>query len=242
SDQVVARGNQTPGLRGLFNSSRADTPWLHLDIDRTKCLALGVAVSDVFNALQVYLGSYYVNNFNEFGRTWQVNVQADQRYRNRVGDIRQFQVRNSQGQMVRLATLMDVRETAGPVMVMRYNMYAATAITGSTAPGTSSGDAIQLMKEYADRELPKNAMGYEWTELTHLQLEAGNKAMIAFLLAVVFVFLVLAAQYESWSLPMAVILVVPMCLLCSVTGVVLLGGMEVNIFTQIGLVVLVGLA
>ena len=142
SDQIVAQGNGTPGLQGLFNSSRAHTPWLYLDIDRTKCMALGVQVSDVFNTLQVYLGSFYVNNFNEFGRTWQVNVQADQRFRNKVPDIRRLQVRNSQGQMIRLGTLMEVRDMSGPVMVMRYNMYSATAITGNTAAGISSGQAI----------------------------------------------------------------------------------------------------
>ena len=122
-------------MQGLFNSSRANTPWLYLDIDRTKCMALGVPVSDVFNTLQVYLGSYYVNNFNEFGRTWQVNVQADARFRDRSHDIRQLQVRNDQGQMVRLGTVLDVRDTSGPVMVMRYNMYSAAAITGNIGPG-----------------------------------------------------------------------------------------------------------
>src|SRR5271165_4888679 len=145
SDQIVSRGNGTPGLQGLFSSSRANTPWLYLDIDRTKCMALGVAVSDVFSTLQVYLGSYYVNNYNQFGRTWQVNVQADPRFRYKVPDILRLQVRNNQGQMIRLATVMSVRHTSGPVMVMRYNMYSATAITGNTAPGTSSGQAIALM-------------------------------------------------------------------------------------------------
>ena len=240
SDEIVAQGNNTPGLQGLFNSSRANTPWLYLDIDRTKCMALGVLVNDVFNTLQVYLGSFYVNNFNEFGRTWQVNIQADERFRDRVRDIRQLQVRNNQGQMIRLGTLMDVRDTSGPVMEMRYNMYAATAVTGNTAPGISSGQGIKLMQEIAGKELPRS-MGFDWTELTYLQLQAGNVAIYVFALAVVFVFLVLAAQYESWSLPLAVILVVPMCLLCSVTGVEM-GRMEVNIFTQIGFVVLVGLA
>jgi hydrophobe/amphiphile efflux-1 (HAE1) family protein len=240
SDQVTTRGNATPGLEGLFNSSRADTPWLYLDIDRTKCMALGVQVSDVFNTLQVYFGSFYVNNFNEFGRTWQVNVQADQRFRDQVDDVRQLQVRNDQGQMIRLGTLVDVRNTSGPVMVMRYNMYPAAAITGNTTAQTSSGQAVGLMQEIAAGELPRS-MAYDWTELTFLQLQAGNTAMYVFALAVVFVFLVLAAQYESWSLPLAVILVVPMCLLCSVVGVSL-ARMEVNIFTQIGFVVLVGLA
>jgi multidrug efflux pump len=240
SDQVVSRGNRTSGLQGLFNSSRADTPWLYLDIDRTKCLALGVQVSDVFNALQVYLGSYYVNNFNEFGRTWQVNVQADPRFRDQVDDIAQLQVRNNQGQMLRLGTLLSVRSSSGPVMVMRYNMYSATAVTGNTAPGTSSGQAIALMHQIAADGMPRS-MATQWTELTYLQLQAGNSAIYVFALAVVFVFLVLAAQYESWSLPLAVILVVPMCLLCSIVGVGL-AGMEVSIFTQIGFVVLVGLA
>ncbi|MGZ3301660.1 MAG: efflux RND transporter permease subunit, partial [Isosphaeraceae bacterium] len=240
SDQIVARGNKTPGLQGLFNSSRANTPWLYLDINRTKCMALGVPVSEVFNTLQVYLGSYYVNNFNEFGRTWQVNIQADQVFREHGRDIRQIKVRNNRGEMVRLGTLLELRSISGPVMVMRYNMYSATAITGNTAPGTSSGQAIALMQEIAAQELPR-AMATDWTELAYMQNQAGQAAIFIFALAVAFVFLVLAAQYESWSLPLAVILVVPMCLFCSLAGLNL-AGMEVNIFTQIGFVVLVGLA
>jgi multidrug efflux pump len=240
SDQIVERGNETPGLRGLFNSSRANTPWLYLQIDRTKCMALGVPVSELFNTLQVYLGSYYVNNFNEFGRSWQVNIQADQRFRGDASDIGQLQVRNNQGQMIRLATLLDVSSTSGPVMVMRYNMYSSTAITGNPAPGTSSGEAIALMQEIARQELPRS-MAPDWTELAYMQLNQGSTATLVFLLAVVFVFLVLAAQYESWKLPLAVILVMPMCLLCSLVGV-LLAGMDVSLFTQIGFVVLVGLA
>ncbi len=136
SDAIVERGNQTPGLQGLFNSSRANTPWLYLQIDRTKCVALGVPVSELFNTLQVYLGSYYVNNFNNFGRSWQVNIQADQQFRGDPSDIGQLQVRNTKGDMIRLATLLDVSSTSGPVMVMRYNMYSSTAITGNPAPGT----------------------------------------------------------------------------------------------------------
>jgi multidrug efflux pump subunit AcrB len=203
-------------------------------------MALGIPVSNLFNVLQVYLGSYYVNNFNEFGRIWQVNVQADPRYRDRVADIKKLQVRNNQGQMVRLGTLLNVRNTSGPVSLMRYNMYSAAAITGNTTPGTSSGQGIALMKDLAREELPRS-MASDWTELTFLQLEAGNTAIYVFALAVVFVFLVLAAQYESWGLPLAVILVVPMCLLCSIVGVGL-ARLAVTIFTQIGFVVLVGLA
>jgi multidrug efflux pump subunit AcrB len=240
SGRIVERGNRTEGLQGLFNSSGAEAPWLYLEIDRTKCMALGVQVSDIFNTLQVYLGSYYVNNFNQFGRTWQVNIQADPRFRSNVPDIRQLQVRNNQGQMVRLATVLDVRDQTGPVVVMRYNMYSAAAITGDAGTETSSGQAVALMQELGDKELPRS-MAFEWTELAYLQIQAGNTAMYFFGLAVVFVFLVLAAQYESWKLPLAVILVVPMCLFCSVVGVQL-GHMEVTIFTQIGFVVLVGLA
>jgi multidrug efflux pump len=240
SDAIVERGNRTPGLEGLFNSSRANTPWLYLDIDRTKCMALGVPVSELFNTLQVYLGSYYVNNFNEFGRTWQVNVQADQRFRGEAQDIRQLQVRNNRGQMIRLATLMDIRNTSGPVAVMRYNMYSSTAITGHPAPGTSSGQAIAMMQQIADEELPRS-MASDWTELAFMELQQGATAIGVFALAVTFVFLVLAAQYESWKLPLAVILVVPMCLLCSLVGVNV-AGMDVSLFTQIGFVVLVGLA
>ena len=241
SDQIVARGNETPGLQGLFNSSRANTPWLYLDIDRTKCMALGVPVSELFNTLQVYLGSYYVNNFNEFGRTWQVNVQADQRFRGDASDIRQLQVRNNQGQMIRLATLLDVRNTSGPVMVMRYNMYSAAAITGNPAPGTSSGQAIAL--DAGDRR--RGIAAVDGVRLDRAGVSCSSRRATrrscVFALAVVFVFLVLAAQYESWKLPLAVILVVPMCLLCSLVGVHL-AGMDVTLFTQIGFVVLVGLA
>jgi multidrug efflux pump subunit AcrB len=240
SQRIVNRGNRTDGLRDLYNSSRADTPWLYLDIDRTKCEALGVHVSDVFSTLQVYFGSYYVNNFNEFGRTWQVNVQADQRFRDRSDDLLRLQIRNKQGQMIRLGTLVNIRDTSGPVMVFRYNMYSAAAITGNTTADISSGQAIALMQEIANKEMP-GSMAYDWTELTYLQLQAGNTAFFVFVLAVVFVFLVLSAQYESWTLPLAVILVVPMCLLCSITGV-LAAHLDVNIFTQIGFVVLVGLA
>jgi multidrug efflux pump len=240
SEKIVARGNKTEGLKDLFNSSGANTPWLYLDIDRTKCMVHGVQVSDIFNTLQVYLGSYYVNNFNQYGRTWQVNIQADPRFRYDISAVRQLQVRNSLGQMVRLGTVLDVRDTSGPVVVMRYNLYSAAAINGDAGPNASSGQAVALMQQIADKELPRS-MATEWTDLAFLQLQAGNSAMYFFFLAVVFVFLVLAAQYENWKLPLAVILVVPMCLFCSVLGLQA-AGMEVNIFTQIGFVVLVGLA
>ncbi len=239
-DRIVDQANRMPGLEGVVHSSRASTPWLYLDIDRTKCLALGLSFDDVVNNLQIHLGSYYVNNFNEFGRSWQVNVMGDARFRARLEDIRQLKVRSNRGEMIPLATVLTIRDDCGPLLLMRYNMYSAAAVTGNIAPGASSGDAITQVESVVDGVLPRE-MAYDWTELTFLQLQAGNTAMYFFALAVVFVFLVLAAQYESWTLPLAVILVVPMCLLCSVVGVAM-AGMDISIFTQIGLVVLVGLA
>jgi multidrug efflux pump len=240
TDTLVEHGNHQPGTAGLFTMFRSNTPQLFVDIDRTKVKSLGVQVQDVFNTLQVYLGSLYVNNFNQFGRSWQVNLQAEGRFRNNVREVGDLKVRNGDGQMVPMATVTSIQDVPGPVMVARYNMYPAAAINGNMAPGVSSGQAIKLMEHVANQDLP-HTMAFEWTELTLMQILAGNTAMFIFALAVVLVFLVLAAQYESWSLPLAVILVVPMCLLCSIAGVAL-ARMDVNIFTQIGFVVLVGLA
>ncbi|HEX4130514.1 MAG TPA: multidrug efflux RND transporter permease subunit [Pirellulales bacterium] len=240
SQAIVDEGSHTPGLESLFTSFRADTTWLYLDINRREAKILGVAIDDVFNVLQVYFGSLYVNDFNRFGRTWQVNVQADSKFRAEVSDLKLLKVRNDRGGMVPLASILNVRETSGPVMVGRYNLYSAATVNANAAPGTSSGQAIERLEEVAQKHLLQS-MRAEWTELALLQLHAGNTAMFAFALAVLLVFLVLAAQYESWSLPLAVILVVPMCLLCSVYGV-RQAGMDINIFTQIGFVVLVGLA
>jgi hydrophobe/amphiphile efflux-1 (HAE1) family protein len=238
--QTVNRGDDDPKLRGLYTSFRASTPWLFLDIDRQAAKARGVSMADVFNTLQVFFGSFYVNDFNRFGRTWQVNVQADSDFRKQIEDLKQLKIRNDQGGMVPLGSITGIRDWTGPVMVVRYNMYAAATINGDAEVGTSSGEAIERMQEAARRDLPPT-MRTEWTELALLQLQAGNTAMLAFLLAVVLVFLVLAAQYESWSLPLAVILVVPMCLLCAIAGVQI-GRLDINIFTQVGFVVLVGLA
>lgn len=240
SQSMVEAGAQTPGLTSLFTSFRADTPWLFLDVDRDAAKTMGVNIAELFNTLQTNFGSLYVNDFNRFGRTWQVNVQADARYRMQVDDLKRLKVRNDKGHMVPLAAVATPRETSGPVMIVRYNLYPSATINLNAAPGTSSGQAIERMRAVAEEHvLP--SMRAEWTELAFLQLQAGNTAMYAFVLAVVLVFLVLAAQYESWALPLAVILVVPMCLLCSVAGVQ--GAqLDVNIFTQIGFVVLVGLA
>ncbi len=188
----------------------------------------------------MYLGSLYVNSFNVFGRYWQVTIQAEGPYRRRVEDINLLEVRNKWGQMVPLGTLVNVRDVSGPVMVMRYNLYTAAPITGNIRPGVSTGPVIASVDETARQSLPRS-MKAEWTELMFMQIRAGNTAMYVFALAVVFVFLALAALYESWALPLAVILVVPLCLLCSVAGV-LFTHKAVDIFVQIGLVVLVGLA
>jgi multidrug efflux pump len=240
ADKVVAAGEADPHLQGLFTSFRADTPWLELVIDRTQAKDRGVSIDDVRTTLESTLGPYYINDFNRFGRTWQVNVQAREMFRQSADDIKQLKVRNNQNAMVPLADFASVRYVSGPVLVMRYNMYPSAAIHADAGPSTSSGQAIDHLEQVANDQLPQT-MRTEWTELAMLQLQTGNTAMWVFLLAVVLVFLVLAAQYESWSLPLAVILVVPMCLLCSITGVVL-AKMDVNIFTQIGFLVLVGLA
>ncbi len=237
---IVGHGKDSPELRGLFTSFRANTPWLDLNIDRTKARLLGVSIAELFNTLQVYLGSLYVNDFNLFGRTWQVNVQGQANFRKQIDDLAQLKVRSERGGMVPLGSMAEIEDVSGPVLIMRYNMYPAAAINGDASPGTSSGQALTKMESVARRDLPE-AMRTEWTELAYLQLQTGNTAVFAFVLAVVLVFLVLAAQYESWALPMAVILVVPMCLLCSCVGV-MMAHMDINIFTQVGFIVLVGLA
>jgi len=240
SDGIVAAGKKSRDLQGLFTSFRANTPWLFLNINRTQAKSMGVSLTELFNVLQVNLGSLYVNDFNRFGRTWQVNVQAASDYRRQIEDLRQLRIRSETGKMVPLGSLANVEDRSGPVLVMRYNMYPSAGINVSPAPGISSGQAIEETEKLTRQGLVRS-MRYEWTELALLQLQTGNTAMLVFLLAVVLVFLVLAAQYESWSLPLAVILVVPMCLLCSIAGV-LFAHLDVNVFTQVGFVVLVGLA
>jgi hydrophobe/amphiphile efflux-1 (HAE1) family protein len=243
ANRIVAGAQEAPFVRsltGLFTSFRANTPWLYLDIDRDKAKLAGVSIAELFNTLQVYLGSLYVNDFNRFGRTWQVNVQGDADFRKQISDLTGLRVRNDSGGMVPIGSIAAVRDVSGPVMIIRYNLYPSATINLNPAPGTSSGQAIDAMERLAQQELPQ-AMRPQWTELALLQLQTGNTAMFAFTLAVVLVFLVLAAQYESWSLPLAVILVVPMCLLCSIVGVNM-AKMDINIFTQVGFIVLVGLA
>ncbi len=238
--EMTDLGNSQPGLVGLFSSYRADQPQLYVDIDRTKAKTEGIALDDIFKTLQVYLGSAYVNDFTQFGRNWQVLVQADSDFRNRRTDIGKLKVRNASGEMIPLAALVNIKEISGPAVVNRYNMYPSAEITGGTAPGFSSGQAISLIERLAEERLPRS-MSFEWTELTLLQILAGNTAVYVFMLGTLLVFLVLSAQYESWSMPLAIVLIVPMCLLSAITGVFLTGS-ENNIFTQIGLVVLIGLA
>jgi multidrug efflux pump len=240
AEQVVANGDADPKLQGLFTSFRADTPWLELVIDRAQAKDRGVSIDDVRTTLESTFGPYYINDFNRFGRTWQVTVQSLGAFRQSADDVKQIKVRNGTGEMVPLADFASVRSVSGPVLIMRYNMYPSAGIHADPSPGISSGQAIAHLYEAANDDLPQS-MRTEWTELALLQLQTGNTALWVFILAVVLVFLVLAAQYESWSLPLAVILVVPMCLLCAIGGVVLTGS-DINIFTQIGFLVLVGLA
>jgi multidrug efflux pump len=240
ADDMIVAASEKPGLVGLFTPFRSNTPQLFVDVDRTKCISMGVPLSDVFLTLQVYLGGYYTNDFNRFGRTWQVNLQADPVDRLTPEDVQQLKVRNAEGKMVPLGSIADVKPVGGPVMVTRYNGVTAAAINGASLPGVSSGQVIASIGDAASASLPQG-MDYLWTELTFLQIRAGNTAIVVFALAVVLVYLLLAAQYESLRLPLAVILVVPMCLLCSVAGVAM-ARMDMNIFVQIGFVVLVGLA
>jgi multidrug efflux pump len=237
---MLAKGNQQPGLTRLFTTFRANVPQLFVDVDRTRAKAMDIPLRDVFETLQIYLGSLYVNDLNAFGRTYQVVAQADSEFRMKPGDITELKTKNAQGGMVPLGAISDVKQIEGPDKITRYNMYPAAEINGGTLPGVSSGQAITIMSQLLGSELPPG-FDFEWTELSLQQVLAGNVAMLVFPLSVIFVFLALAAQYESWSLPFAVILIVPMCILSSMTGV-WLSGMDNNIFTQIGFIVLVGLA
>ena len=240
TQDILHKARKTPGLTSVFSSYQVNVPQIYADIDREKAKAQGVSLQAINETMQIYLGSLYVNDFNRFGRTYQVNAQADLRFRLQPEDIRQLQVRNAEGAMVPLGAFLKVQETAGPDRVMHYNGYVTAEINGAPAPGYSSGQAQKIIEGVVKGALP-NGMAYEWTELTYQQILAGNTALWIFPLCVLLAFLVLAAQYESWSLPLVVILIVPMCLFSAITGVWLAGG-DNNIFTQIGLIVLVGLA
>jgi multidrug efflux pump len=232
--------SEDPPVRVALAGFNARSPQFFVDIDRAKVKSMGVQLSDVFSTLSLFLGGAYVNDFNQFGRTWQVRAQADAAFRLDPEQVGHLRVRSAKGEMVPLGSFTTVRESVGPPSIIRYNSYPAAPITGVPRPGVSSGDVIDVVRRIADDNLSP-AMGFEWTELTLLQILAGSTAILAFGGSVVFVFLVLSAQYESWSLPLSVILVVPMCLLFSVLGVAITGS-DVNIFVQIGFIVLVGLA
>ncbi|HWW00819.1 MAG TPA: multidrug efflux RND transporter permease subunit [Candidatus Acidoferrum sp.] len=237
---MIGKGYQTPGLGGVFSTFTVNVPQLDAEIDRDKAKQQGVPLQNLFETMQIYLGSLYVNDFNRFGRTYEVIAQADAQFRQHPEDITRLKTRNSQGQMVPLGTLVKVKETYGPDRAMRYNGYPAAEINGAPAPGFSSGQAEALMAKIGADNLPKG-MAYEWTDLTYQRILAGNTAVFIYPLCVLLVFLVLAAQYESFRLPLAIILILPMCLLFAITGVWLKGS-DNNIFTQIGFIVLIGLA
>ncbi len=244
TNQVIAEACQAtqpetkaPALVGVLTIYSAQSPQLYVDIDRTQCEKLGVDMQYVFDTLQVYMGTYYVNLFNKFGRTWQVKLSAEPKYRTDERYLKLLKVSNKQGSMVPMGAVATVRPITGPVMVMRYNMYTSAPINGAPAPGVSSGQALEALEAAAQ----KANVSAEWTEVAYLQKQQGSTAILTFVLGTVLVFLVLAAQYESWSLPLAIILVLPMCILCAVTGMLIVG-MPVDIFVQIGFLVLAGLA
>ncbi|MCF3650429.1 efflux RND transporter permease subunit [Synoicihabitans lomoniglobus] len=238
--QLVGAGYASGQLGGLYSSFTINTPQLQADVDRTKAKQQGVALNDLYDTMQTYLGSAYVNDFNRFGRTYQVVAQADAEFRNDASDIARLKTRNRAGEMVPLGSFMSVSETYGPDRVMRYNGYPAAEVNGAPLPGVSTGTAQAVITRLANQTLPAG-MAFEWTELTYQQVLAGNAGLFVFPISILLVFLVLAAQYESFRLPFAVILIVPMALLAAITGLWLTDG-DNNIFTQIGLIVLIGLA
>jgi hydrophobe/amphiphile efflux-1 (HAE1) family protein len=240
TNAMVRTASQTPGLTQVFTLFENSTPQIYLDIDRTKAQMLGINAPDLFAALQVYIGSAYVNDFNLLGRTFRVIAQADAPFRRDPRDVLKIRVRNSSGDTVPLGSFTTIRDIAGPYRVPRYNLYPAAELDATAVVGYSQGQAIEALEKIAAETLP-DGFGYEWTTLAFQQIKAGNTALFAFALAVVFVFLVLAAQFESVTLPLAVVLIVPMCLVASITGVIL-RGQDNNILTQVGFIVLIGLA
>jgi multidrug efflux pump len=241
TELLIGELKNQPGLDNkVMTTLRSNNPQLFMEIDRDRVLALGVPLMDVNQTLQIYLGSSYVTNFNDFGRHWQVTLQAEGRFRSQIEDINKLEVRNSQGQMVPMSALVKVQPRAGALAVLRYNLHKAAAVMGTPKRGYSSGEIILGVNERSEKTLPPG-MGTEWTELMFLQIHDGDTTLRVFGLAVLCVFLALAALYESWTMPLAVILVVPLCVLCSLLGGWITGG-DLDIFVQIGLVVLVGLA
>lgn len=240
TQQVIQKAWQSPELTRAFTSFQVNTPQIDVEVNREKAMMQGVSVDDIFSTMQIYLGSLYVNDFNKFGRNYQVNIQAEDSFRQEPDQITQLKVRNNRGDMIPIGSFITVKHSAGPDRVMHYNGLITAEVNASAASGFSSGQAQLAMEKILAETLP-NSMTYEWTDLTYQQILAGNTAVYVFPLVVLLVFLVLAAQYESFSLPLAIILIVPMTLLSAISGVIIYGG-DNNIFTQIGFIVLVGLA
>jgi hydrophobe/amphiphile efflux-1 (HAE1) family protein len=240
TDELVGEARKAQGLTAVFSPYSANTPQVFVDIDRIKAQKLGIPIANITETIETYFGSAYVNDFNLFGRTYHVTAQADLPFRKETADLARLRTRNAAGDMVMLGSVVDFKDIAGPDRVARYNLYPSSEVQGDTLPGTSSATAIDTMKRLADETLP-SGFSYEWTDLSYQQVTGGNSGLYVFPICVLFVFLVLAAQYGSWSLPFAVLLIVPMCLLAATIGVRIMG-QDVNILTQIGFVVLVGLA
>ena len=240
ADEMVSDGGAQSGLTGMYTGIRVNVPQLFADIDREQVKSMNVPLDNVFNTLQAYLGSSYVNDFNKFGRTYQVNIQADSKFRAQPDDIEKLDVRNSNGDMVPLGTLVKVEPSFGPQLITRYNVYPAATVQGSAAAGYSSGQAMDIMEQMAKEKMPRS-MGYEWTGMSYQERIAGSQAPIIFTIAVIFVYLFLAAQYESWKIPVSVILAVPLALFGAFLAVIM-RGMDNNTYTQIGLILLIGMA
>lgn len=249
ADQLAEDAKKMPGMIVVFNSFRANTPQLYIDIDRTKCKSMGVELKQVFDALQIYMGGVYVNDINKFGRTWQVNAQADPEFRIDADTVRQLKVLNRDGHAVPIGSVANIQDATGPVLINRFNTYPAAVVNGVNSPLVSTGQVLKNMEALSQRQLPVS-MVPEWTEISFLQRQSAKLESIddvlgnpisALIGAVVLVYLILAAQYESWTLPWTILLVVPMCVLCALVGI-FIARMDLNIFVQIGFVVLVGLA
>jgi len=237
---LVAEANQTRGLAGVFSTYRANVPQYFIDVERVKAKNLGVPLSEVFNTLQAQMGSLYINDFNKFGQTYQVIMQAESPFRSDLSDMENYYVRSDSGEMIPLSTLVSTRPILGPDLAERYNLYRSATIRGSAARGTSSGQAMGVMEQLAARLLP-DGYRFDWTGMAYQEKQAGSTGMIAFALAVIFIYLFLVAQYESWSIPFAIILVVPLAMAGAIGGL-LLAGVELNLYAQIGLVLLIGMA
>jgi hydrophobe/amphiphile efflux-1 (HAE1) family protein len=240
TQEFVAEANRTPGITNVFTTFASGTPQVFVDVDRDKAQMLKVPVTNIFEAMRVFMGSAYVNDFNMFGRTYRVTAQADGDFRIDQESVSKIRVRNADGEMVPLGSLVTFQEIAGPERVPRYNLFPSAEVQGSAQPGISSGRAIEIMRALAQEKLPLG-IAYEWTDLSYQETRVGRTGYYIFALSVVFVFLALSAQYESWSLPLAILLIVPMCLFSAAFGV-WLHGREINILTQIGFVVLIALA